>query len=331
MLRIHFGDADLARTRVAAEPDPLWEIALSLHRFQTRQGRWAVANWHHAARRRLHEKGLDRVVRTLLLPLFPRAAYYPDFLNPAAASQGLRAGLAAIVDTSAAQVRHEVERLARVTAAPVWVRGLVDRQQREELSRHLRAYYDAAIAPNRDEMTARIDADRSMLGRALLGAGVEGLLDGLRPLMRRQGSVLHVDYPVEDRDLHLDGRGLQLVPSYFCWRTPMALADSELPPVLVFPLRHETPMPRTPDGAPLTVLLGRTRAHLLRAVAAGATTGELARAAGVSASSASRHANALRDAGLISSHRRGTTVLHTLTPLGAALLRGSTTETPNPL
>ncbi|CAM5243118.1 hypothetical protein SMICM304S_07027 [Streptomyces microflavus] len=40
MLRIHFTDADLARTRIATAPDPVWEIAVSLHRLQSRKGRW---------------------------------------------------------------------------------------------------------------------------------------------------------------------------------------------------------------------------------------------------------------------------------------------------
>ncbi|MBR7678841.1 helix-turn-helix transcriptional regulator, partial [Streptomyces daliensis] len=53
-------------------------------------------------------------------------------------------------------------------------------------------------------------------------------------------------------------------------------------------------------------------------------TGELARAIGVSASSASQHTTALRNTGLITSHRHGASVLHTLTPLGAALLRANT-------
>ena len=42
---------------------------------------------------------------------------------------------------------------------------------------------------------------------------------------------------------------------------------------------------------------------------------------GVSLSAASRHATVLRDAGLTTSQQVGPTVLHTLTPLGAALLR----------
>jgi hypothetical protein len=41
----------------------------------------------------------------------------------------------------------------------------------------------------------------------------------------------------------------------------------------------------------------------------------------VSAANASHHTTVLRDSGLIASHRHANTVLHTLTPLGAALLR----------
>jgi DNA-binding transcriptional ArsR family regulator len=41
----------------------------------------------------------------------------------------------------------------------------------------------------------------------------------------------------------------------------------------------------------------------------------------VTPTTASHHTNVLRDAGLITSHRHANTVLHTLTPLGAALLR----------
>ncbi|WP_443071388.1 ArsR family transcriptional regulator [Streptomyces sp. NBC_01465] len=61
---------------------------------------------------------------------------------------------------------------------------------------------------------------------------------------------------------------------------------------------------------------------------AAATTGELACAAGVSASSASQHTTALRDAGLIASRRQGASVLHILTPLGASLLRSNPVTRP---
>ncbi|WP_239063619.1 MULTISPECIES: helix-turn-helix domain-containing protein [unclassified Streptomyces] len=87
---------------------------------------------------------------------------------------------------------------------------------------------------------------------------------------------------------------------------------------------HEPEAPRTRDpGRSLTNFLGRARAIALCAASAGATTGEIARAAGISAPAASRHASALRDTGLVTSVRNGRAVLHTLTPTGAAVLRAA--------
>jgi DNA-binding transcriptional ArsR family regulator len=72
----------------------------------------------------------------------------------------------------------------------------------------------------------------------------------------------------------------------------------------------------------LAGLLGPTRAAVLAALAGGSTTGEVARRLRISPAGASQHATVLRRAGLILSTRRGNNVLHTLTPLGTALLDG---------
>ncbi|MBB0232497.1 ArsR/SmtB family transcription factor, partial [Streptomyces calidiresistens] len=351
MLRIHFTDADLARTRVASRPDPLWEIVTSLYRLQTRSGRRGHAHWYRLARRRLVERGLARAVRTVLLPFFPRGVYLPDFLTPAESEHGLEEGLEAILACPPSRVRAETALLARTSPAPLPLR--VDAPEpRRELVALMRAYHEAVLAPVEEELRAVVEAERSLRLRDLLDGGVGGMLTGLGPGTRLQGSVLSVRYPGADRDLRLAGRGLRIVPSRFCRDTPITLADPTLPPVLVHPPGNAAGnrgMTRGPgDGAPcgtgdhpwsgtrrgtdgagdapLAVLLGRTRAIALHAVETGATTGEIARAAGVSCSAASRHAGALRNAGLVNSNRCGTYVLHTLTPAGAALLRAASGE-----
>lgn len=329
MLRIHFSDADLGAVRVAATPHPLWEIATSLHRFQTRGGRWAYAGWWRTAQARLQDPALRRAFRTVLLPLFPRAAYFPDFLTPSQAVEGLTAGFDAILATPPRRVLDEVARLDRVVGAPPWAARLAELEPRKELVRVLRAYHDAVIAPYGEDIHARVDADRAARAREFLGGGVDGLLGAVGSTMSWQRPVLRVEYPPADRDLRLNGRGLTLVPTYFCWRTPTSLADPGLPPVLCYPVvqgpSEPPPGDRVADvpSVPLTTLLGRARAAALCAAAQGATTGEIARAAGVSAASASRHATALRDAGLITSSRHATNVLHTLTPVGASVLRAA--------
>ncbi|MEU7822756.1 helix-turn-helix domain-containing protein [Catellatospora sp. NPDC049133] len=61
------------------------------------------------------------------------------------------------------------------------------------------------------------------------------------------------------------------------------------------------------------------------------STGALARRANVSAPSASQHATALRAANLIASQRSGTSMLHSVTPLGRSLLNGVTVGDELPL
>ncbi|MFF4398492.1 ArsR/SmtB family transcription factor [Streptomyces sp. NPDC001480] len=321
MLRIHFGPEDLARVRVARTPDPLWEIACSLHRLQTTRGRWAYADWYSETRATLAGGPLGRAVRRLLIPVLPRARYMPDFLTPPEAAGGLEDGFEAILDTPAERVTHEMRLLDRLSGAPGWAPRLSERAAREELVNVLRAYHEAIIAPYEDRILATITGERALCARETLDAGVGGLLSGLSPGIRWYPPVLHVDY-VEDRDLYLGGRGLRLVPSYFCWHTPVSLADEALEPVLIYPVHGIRPSASArPADASLAALLGRTRATTLQALAPGATTSELAGFVGVSPATVTHHVTVLRDAGLVQSRRRENTVLHTLTPLGAAMLR----------
>jgi DNA-binding transcriptional ArsR family regulator len=330
MLRIHFSDTDLARTRVAAAPDPLFEIATSLHRLQSRRGRWAYAGWYRATRQQLREKGLEPLVRKVLLPLYPRAEYFPDFLTPVQALEGFGAGVQSLLATPPRRVLEEITLLDRTVGAPSWAWQLDRLESRKEFAGALRAYHEAVVVPCQEQVRARIEAERAVRARGFLDGGVEGMLAGLGPMMRWRPPVLEVAYPTQapDRDLYLNGRGLTLVPSFFNWGEPVAFADPQLPPVLWYSLLHEPDARAAAHGGdapgrPLTALLGRARAVALHAAATGATTGEIARAAGVSASSASRHATALRDAGLVTTTRYGSSVLHTLTPLGASMLRAA--------
>ncbi|MDX3503432.1 winged helix-turn-helix domain-containing protein [Streptomyces sp. ID03-2B] len=326
MLRIHFTPADLTRVRLATRPDPLWETVFSLHRLQTSQGRWAYADWYRATQDTLASTPLGKAVRRLLVPVVPRAAYFPDFLTPYEAAEGLDEGLAAVLDTPSSRVAAEVRRLQETTGGPPWAGSLVESRAREELGKALRAYHDAVIAPFQDDVFTRIAAERAACARVTVDTGVDGLLGGLAPGIRWRPPVLEIDYVV-DRDLHLDGRGLRLIPSYFCWRKPVVLADSTLRAVLVYPLCDTwAPAPERPSEVSLGALLGKTRAAALRTLAHGATTTELAQRLGVSPATATHHTTVLRNAGLITTRRSRNTVLHTLTPVGAALLRTGTSR-----
>ncbi|MEU9125936.1 winged helix-turn-helix domain-containing protein [Streptomyces sp. NPDC048506] len=328
MLRIHFEDRDLARVRIAAEPDPLWETVLAMHQLAPAgRGAPVYASWRDRARRELDERGLTRAAR-LISGLAPAdARYFPDFLTPDAARDGLRAGLAAVRDTPGARLVAESARAALPARLPRWYRALASgsREPLDELVAALRQVHRAVIAPDWTGAAATVDGDRGARTRSLCHGGVDGMLNTFRPLLRWEPPVLCVDYPYP-RDLHLRGRGLRLIPSHFCWRRPIALADPGLPPVLVHPVEHPTAWAPDTSGSrhpqALSVLLGRTRARVLAALDAPATTGELARRLRVSAPSASEHVSALREAKLVRSRRDGGCVVHALTPLGTALLHG---------
>ncbi|MFF3762824.1 helix-turn-helix domain-containing protein [Streptomyces sp. NPDC001922] len=332
MLRIHFTGLDLARVRIAARPDALWESVLSFHRLRDKQGPTVYGPWRCEARSRLN--GETR----LLSSLVPSRGYFPDFLTPPEGVLGVEPAIEALRETPAPRLQHELSLLGTARTRPGWLRELADGDSGAlgRLIGALRSYHRAAIAPYWPHIRARIEADRAARGRALLDGGTDRLLASLPGTMRWRSPVLESDYPV-DRDLYLGGRGLLLLPSFFCRRTPVTFHDRDLTPVLVYPVEHtEESVPTKPvrscagDVGSLGKLVGHTRSAVLRTIGHGCTTGELARRVGVSAASASQHASVLREAGLVVTLRHGGAVLHTLTPLGAALLRGGAAVVPSP-
>ncbi|MFJ5266614.1 ArsR/SmtB family transcription factor [Streptomyces sp. NPDC088387] len=328
MLRIHFTDADLARVRLARDPDPVWETLLGLHKLTApRRGLPVFAHWRHTARAGLAAKGLVTPARMLAALAPASAGYWPDFLTPDASADGLEPALEELRATPGTRRRQELDRLAGTHALPRWAHGLAagDRTVTDEVVTAFRLVHQTIVAPDWAGTDRTTEADRALRTRTLRDRGVHGLLDSFRPLMVWRPPVLHVRYP-EDRDLYLGGRGVRLIPSHFCWNTPIALADPTLPQVLAYPVAHPTTWApeatRDRRAEALATLIGRTRARVLAALDATATTGEIAQRLGISAPSASEHVAALRDVDLAHSMRVGSHVVHTLTPLGAALLSG---------
>lgn len=323
MLRIHFTDQDLARTTVAVAADPLWEVVLSVFRLRDRDRPPAFRRWNHVVRHEQRWASIKAAAGVLSL-LVPGGPYFPDFLTPVEGLRGLQEGLEAIRRTPKHRVTAELRLVHAFSPLPDHLAPMArgDARALVRLAGMLHDYHDAAIAPFAGLIQAGVEADRARRARDLMDGGVGGLLSGLRPLMRWHPPVLEVDYRA-NRDLHLEGRGLTLVPSYFCRGLPVALADSELDPVLVYPIdAHDrwTHTPRPSRYRGLRALVGTTRAAILSAIRTGATNTQLVHRVGVSPASISRHTAVLREANLITSTRHGSVVVHSLTPLGRALL-----------
>ncbi|MGW7194792.1 ArsR/SmtB family transcription factor [Streptomyces chryseus] len=340
MLRIHFTTEDLNRLRVAARPDPLWEIVNSLHLLQNRQGALVFDPWRREVRQAVARAGLTRTVASLHR-LYPCAAYLPDFLTPGRGIPDLETGLDQVLSTPATRMSAELGRLFADGPVPPVARRLAegDVETLERLADSLRRYYAVAVEPYRDVIVSAVDADRPVRAEAALSRGPEGLLATYADFAWRDDGVLETGYPV-DKELDLRGRSLTMIPSFFCIRHPVALADEELPPVLVHPV---TPDPgwlalaRGPGsrgdagvraaGLPVAQLIGHTRAAVLEVLGRPMTTTQLGGVLRLTLSTASRHATVLREAGLVASERRGSRVLHRRTALGDALMNGG----PSPL
>lgn len=193
--------ADLARTRVACRPDPMWEIVLSLHVLQSRRRTPSHQSWLVDARRRATEHGMAASIRHLLLPLAPVASYFPDFLTPTEGADGIEAGVHAVEATPRSTMHEQFALMASRTSVPAWCRALAEgeRELRRALGDALRAYHDTMLAPWMDEISQSLAKGRDLKVRAMARGGISALFDGLNSYARWENSTLIAPYPPRTR------------------------------------------------------------------------------------------------------------------------------------
>ncbi|RST18183.1 ArsR family transcriptional regulator [Streptomyces sp. WAC05374] len=292
MQRIHFDAADFARTRLRPTVGPLVETAFAAGLLSRSVGA-PYARWRGQVTKRL-----------------------PRWSSPPGHGGGVPDPEALI---------EQAERYGEDA-------GAVDRPS------ELPDVWQAAVAPYWDQLRAYLEAECEARGRIVMAGGVEQLLATLHPRMIWRSPVLEIPGG-PDEDIHLDGRGLVLVPSVFLNHRPgrlMAATAENGQAVLAFaappdPARAAA-LWEEPDGREqsLGALVGQTRAAALRVLRATCTTSQLADQLGISAAGASQHTAVLRETGLITTRRIRNTVLHTVTPLGVALLDGRVVRSVSP-
>ncbi|MFF5970051.1 MarR family transcriptional regulator [Streptomyces sp. NPDC012769] len=330
-LRIHFTVEDLARTRVDPAPRPLLELSIALRLLQTRDHPLRYGAWRREVAARL-PVGARRVVE-----LVPVQGWAPDFVAPCDAGD-VEALIDKLRSTPRRQIVAELAEIAEQQTMPTWSGRLADEPEA------MRTFLDTLLGVHQTvlatwwpRLRSRVLADQAVRARMMAG-GMEVLLSGLSPRLRWRAPVLEMLGPC-DGDLHLDGRGLLLVPTALGGTLPVIAPTAEPQPVLAYAAADPDPLhdllvlaPRSSNGPGRAVaaLLGRTRAAVLYAIAThpGCTTKELAAHCRIAPASASEHATTLRAAELISTSRHRNTVLHTPTTLGLALL-DTITDEPN--
>ncbi|MEV7280040.1 helix-turn-helix domain-containing protein [Streptomyces sp. NPDC093111] len=320
MLRIHFTADDIAALRFAPRPAPLQELHAALTTAVAPRAAPLFGPWRGRVLRALP------AASTPLADLAP-SGRPPTFLDVDVEGDTLAAGFAHIRSTSPGTVRSELERVYGTAPAPPWIQGLYagDATAWRTVRRAQHAAYETVLAPvwsvvqdlHRDEFTRH--------ALAVAAHGPAAALTALAPGSRFHEGVW--EWPgARARDVRLARRGLVLLPTFHHPAGPLLQDLPGRPVLLTYPAGPGLPpVPQGPgprDEA-LAPVLGRTRAELLRLLAAPHTTTDLARALRVSNATASAHAAALRAAGLVTTRRTGRSVTHERTSLGA-LLAGDT-------
>ena len=322
VLRLRFTHEDLLRTRVLPTPDPMWELVLSMHALIPHGELNGHTTWRRGARNRINGSDLE-ADRKLLAVLVPPAGNFADFLTPSVAAD-IATSLDLVRATPKSQLRADLDAVRLRRPDTSFGRGLADGdvESMSLLIRSMRRYFDAVVAPFWPDVVRHVRADQGMRANQLLTCGLAGVLTRLGPSIRWQWPDLEAPYP-RDHTIMLGGRGLTLIPSYFCTGA-VTLIDPERTPVLVYPACRLPGDPAELDRAVarLSPVVGTSRARILVTLRAAHSTSELAESIGLSLASASRQVTLLREAGLVTSARAGQSVVHTLTAKGRRLLEG---------
>ncbi|MEU7756091.1 helix-turn-helix transcriptional regulator [Micromonospora sp. NPDC049171] len=324
MLRLHLGPADLCRVRFADRLHPVGTALLA--------GQWLRDPTVAAMAPTLAERaaavegtGDAQAATATLRHLLPARGRLPDFVTPLSGLESVEAGLDAIRATPAERIRVEtIEAYAQVATSPLRRRfAAADPEVLDLFGGAVRTWFEAVLAPLWPDLTSAYRQQVTCASQRLAQHGLDGLLAGLHPAIRWREPVLEVR-TWWSGELPGTGHGLILLPSPLAGPRPRVLVQPGHPILLVYPTVLPT-LGATTEGDSLGRLLGATRALVLRRLAneGGMTTTVLSRAVGISLSSASEHATALRSAGLVASEREGGAVRHHLTALGAELSSGS--------
>ncbi|WP_408022587.1 ArsR/SmtB family transcription factor [Streptacidiphilus albus] len=307
----------------------MWEVAPSFRLLMSGTTHPVHRRWADQVRPRLLAAGLDR---GWLAELIPPTGYVPDFLNPAPAAPAPtpQEERDAIRAAPADRVRQDLDHLARHQGNLLGPRLRTlhaDPPGRlAKVTEEIETYWELALAPYWARIRAVLEAD--ILHRARIAAehGTGHLLNDLHTSVSWDGNALRMSGRKQPLTRQAAGTGLLLIPSAFTGpglRTRTTLPD---PPQLVYPARGVGPLWQARPAVradTLSAVLGRSRALLLTELETPASTTQLAHRTGLSTAGVSQYLVALRNAGLVSAHRAGRSVLYARTTAAEALLQAA--------
>jgi DNA-binding transcriptional ArsR family regulator len=316
---------DLLAVRFATSP--VWETVQAVRTYSHERGSSTQRPWRRAVAAAAAQLDLEP-----LLALNPRAGYVPDFLTPppVAAAPRLRDQLAEIRRTPLDQVEAELSR-CRASLIDPGRQAAVELLLADpavavgRLADLIEDVWRTLVAPYWPRVRALLSADIAQRSGRLAEHGLRRVVDELDRRIGWAGSTIAIDLP-EDATVELDERGVILMPSAYVWPGIVVITDRPWQPTIVYPARGIARLWQTPprSAGRLALLLGGTRATILESLDTPASTTGLAARLELSPSGASRHLTALRDAGLLTTTRRGHELRYARTRLGTALVRATT-------
>ncbi|MET9953150.1 DUF5937 family protein [Streptomyces sp. NPDC006339] len=330
---LSFSAADLAQTRFAVSP--MWEVVTSFRLLVTDAEPPLHRSWAAQVRPRVRRAGLHR---GRLAALVPAHGYLADFLTPTPAGPfpTLDDELDAIRRTPPEQIADDLDTLRTAAAQAPGAQTSggrapggradagPDSLDLERLCDEIRAYWELALAPYWARIRALLEADVFHRARQVAEHGSARVLSELHETVRWDDGTLRLVRRACALTRDQAGSGLLLVPSAFAWPRVLTRSVAPDPPQLAYPARGIGNLwePRTTTSATdaVAAVLGRSRALLLAELDTPASTTQLAAVFGLSAAAVSQHLIALRNAGLVSAHRSGRSVLYARTAVADALL-----------
>ncbi|MEU5092757.1 helix-turn-helix domain-containing protein [Streptomyces sp. NPDC021356] len=318
-----FSARDVAQVRFAVSP--MWQVGASVRLLASGAVDPLHGRWLEQVRPRVAAAGLDK---GWLAELFPPTGYAPDFLNPAPTGPAptLTEELSAVVAAPADRVRKDLDhlghhqggigpRLRSLHADP--------RTQLPRIAKEIETYWELALAPYWARIRTVLEADVLHRARRVSHYGAGHVLDELHPRLSWNDDVLRLIRWPRSLSRESAGAGLLLVPSAFKGPGLSTRVAPPDPPQLAYRARGTGTLwvRRTVTSSAATIaVLGRARTLLLTELETPATTTELAQRTGMSRAGVSQNLTALRDAGFVTAHRAGRSVLYARTSVAESVL-----------
>ncbi|MFD7022914.1 winged helix-turn-helix domain-containing protein [Promicromonospora sukumoe] len=320
-LSIRVSATDLAGTRFAVSP--LAETISGLQQLALPDPSPRVGSWVRWVRQELEGRPL-RLPATWPLVVSGRPAW-PQFLLPAPSTTRTTVDddLRAMLGTAPQDV---VESLHRVFGddLPPAARDLAaaPAEHLAVVAAELREAHDRLILPHWPRIQALLETDIAYRAAQLASGGAARLFADLHPDLAWSDG--HLAVRTDHRpETGADG-GLVLLPMALGPDRVIVKRNTTTRTTLRYPCRGIAALTGVVDQEPApdsTIrLLGRSKAHLLRALASPATSSDLAREAGTTPSAVAQHLAVLHANGLVDRRRHGRRVVYATTPLGDALL-----------